>query len=159
MRYALVTPVLLAVTALAAPVPDQDGLIKTGDVTVNVRDANIPTAKRSEDLKIDDLSVDDVLNHDDVGILRRGDGNDEQEDDGVAGLGLDDVLDLVPGLSGILKRDDSLLIGDDVDGLLGEDIDLNLVKRKEETSIGGIGGVGIGSPVIDAVDVSTIHVK
>lgn len=56
-----------------------------------------------------------------------------------------------------LKRDNALLTdGDEThgDSLLGNDNLLDLLKRTEDTSsIGGIGGFDLGTPVVDAVNI------
>jgi hypothetical protein len=132
MRYALVAPVLLAVTALAAPVPDGDaaGAAKRSedlnidglsvshlDVPPNVNIKNIP---RSED-----VSVNDVVPVD-IGvptILRRGDGDGELST--VTEL-LDDL-----GLGDVLKRDDSLITDDDFLG-----VDVNSLLKRDDSLLG-----------------------
>lgn len=108
------------------------------DVPPNVNIKNIP---RSEDLSITDVVPD-------IGvptILRRDGEAQEGSNDGILGLG-------VAGL----KRDNALLTdGDEThgDSFLGNDNLLDLLKRTQETSIGGIGGFDLGTPVADAVNI------
>jgi hypothetical protein len=101
----------------------------------------------------EDLFGDSILG----GILRKREenlangGGDDDDDD-------DDDNDILAELLGLLdKRGEAILTDGDQNGNGnnggGLDVTLNLRKREEDTSIGGVGGFDLATPVIDAVNV------
>ncbi|KAJ5787063.1 hypothetical protein N7457_002053 [Penicillium paradoxum] len=192
MRYALLAGSILATTALAAPVSNQNNLIRYASTAANIgstetvgvakrgggdghdsgsdaddsgsdglldlgilgilkRDGSETSAitKRSNDLNIGDLTVDnlDVPPNLDIKNIPRDVDNAERRSKGLFGLKFFSPL----------KRDDALLTDGDENGngggvgdLLGT---LGLRKRDGDSSIGGIGGIDIGTPIIDAVNI------
>ncbi|OQD80772.1 hypothetical protein PENANT_c033G07282 [Penicillium antarcticum] len=97
----------------------------------------------------DDDDEDDDEDDDDEGLLglgigplrKRGDG-DEDDDEGLLGLGIGPLRKRGDG-----DDDDD----DDDEGLLGLGL-FDILKREQDTSIGGIGGVDAGTPVLDIVN-------
>jgi hypothetical protein len=122
------------------------GLRKRGDITDDHIDKEVDeTIKmlkgvvKRDDTLFDDNILGGLLHKRDETLLGGGD------DDG------DNILDVVDDLRD--KRDGTLLTDGDENGdgtLLGL---VNLRKREQDSSVGGIGGFDISTPVLDAVNI------